>query len=243
MKQSFLAILLLFSLSLIAQPKYQLLSSFLRKHVSSSGKVNYLGIQKDKAELERILKSLSTFSPDSRWKKSEELAYWINMYNGYTLLLICEHYPLKSIMELDGGKTWDVQRVPAGRMKLSLNQIENEILRAKFKDPRIHFALNCGAKSCPPLLNEAYFPKKIEQQLEKQTRLFIRSSKNVVSEKSVRVSKIFEWYGKDFIETNRQGQPGAEKQGILSFLIKYSGVHIASEANISFLEYDWSLNN
>ncbi|MBK8705831.1 MAG: DUF547 domain-containing protein [Saprospiraceae bacterium] len=111
------------------------------------------------------------------------MAFWINVYNVFTIKLIADNYPLKSIMNLDGGKTWDVERIKIGGELYSLNQIENEIIRPQFKDPRIHFALNCAAKSCPPLYDKAYLPSQLDQQLDERTRSFVNSTNNELSEK------------------------------------------------------------
>lgn len=232
------SILMFLYFSSVAQPDYATYTAFLQKHVSKTGKVNYASIQKDKIRLDKILSSFSQNAPTDKWKKDETMVYWINLYNVATIKLIADHFPLKSIMDLDGGKTWDVRRIAVGKDNYSLNQIENEVLRARFEDPRIHFALNCAAKSCPPLLNRAYIPSKIDQLLENQTRQFIQSGQMQISAGNVRISKIFEWYSVDFDYLGSKGT-----QGILNFLRKYSGVNIAANARIEYRDYDWSLNN
>ena len=118
-----------------------------------------------------------------------------------------------------------------GSKTLSLNDIENEIIRPTFKEPRIHFAVNCAAKSCPPLLNKAWTASNLEANLEKQTKAFINNSKyNTISSGSAQVSKIFEWYAVDFGD-------------LRTYLNKYSNTKLSSSASINFAEYDWQLNN
>ena len=144
--------------------------------------------------------------------------------------MITENYPISSILKLDGGKTWDVRRIKIGDKSYSLNNIENDILRPEFKDPRIHFAVNCAAKSCPPLWNHAYNVNNLESTLQARTREFINNKAfNSISRDQVEVSKIFEWYASDF---------GA----LIPFLNKYSNTQIGSNASIRYSEYNWDLN-
>jgi hypothetical protein len=159
------------------------------------------------------------------------MAYWINLYNAATVRLIASNYPLKSIMDLDGGKTWDVPRVAVGPRTYSLNQIENDILRKQFEDPRIHFALNCAAKSCPPLLNQAFLPDTLDAQLDARTRLFVNNpSANRIEPRSASISRIFDWYAADF-------------GNLPAFLNRYAKAKLPGNARITFLDYDWSLND
>lgn len=202
----------------------------LRKHVSTSGKVNYNGFKTDKAALDAYLKTLADNPPADAWSRAEKMAYWINAYNAFTIDLIAANYPVSSILELDGGKPWDVKRIILGGKKYSLNQIENDILRPQFNDARIHFAINCSAKSCPPLLNKAYTAARLEHTLEQRTRQFINNAKyNSLSAKAASVSKIFEWYAADFGD-------------LRAFINKYAKVQLNPGATVRYLEYDWDLN-
>lgn len=203
----------------------------LRKHVSSAGKVNYKGFKTDEAKLDAYLKLLENNSPKSDWSRQKKMAFWINAYNAATIKLILKNYPVSSIMKLHGGKPWDVKWIKIGDKTYTLNNIENDILRPKYKDARIHFAVNCAAKSCPPLLNKAWTESNLESNLEKQTRSFIKNtSQNTISAKAITISKIFEWYAVDFGD-------------IITFLNKYSTTKINSGAKVNYKEYDWSLNN
>lgn len=205
--------------------------AFLKKHVNASGDVHYKAIKADIKSIDLITNELSAKKVSSSASKNDQLAYWINVYNAYTVKLIADNYPISSIQKLDGGKPWDVKRITIEGSKYSLNQIENDIIRATFKDARIHFAVNCGAKSCPPLLNGAYFGKTLDTQLESQTKKFVNNTKyQSIKASQVNISKIFEWYGADF-------------GNIIVFLNKYSQTKIDANATIKFQEYDWSLND
>jgi hypothetical protein len=232
MKKIIFCLLLLPILS-FAQPDYKAYDAFLQKYVSAKGNVNYKKIKANKSELEKLVKQFQGSIPQKTWSKNEQLAYWINAYNLFTIKLIVDNYPIKKITDLDNGKTWDVKRIKIGGQYYSLNQIENEIIRPTFQDARIHFALNCAAKSCPPLYNKAFVAANLETQLEQRTKTFINSKSNILSEKGLKISKIFDWYGSDFTTKNNT---------IQSFFSKYSSLRIQKDAKIEFLEYDWSLN-
>ncbi|MCB9344880.1 MAG: DUF547 domain-containing protein [Lewinellaceae bacterium] len=202
----------------------------LSKFVGKDGKVNYQGLKEEKAILDAYCQMLTDNPVQDSWNRQEKMAYWINAYNAFTLQLITENYPISSILKLDGGKTWDVRRIKIGDKSYSLNNIENDILRPEFKDPRIHFAVNCAAKSCPPLWNHAYNVNNLESTLQARTREFINNKAfNSISRDQVEVSKIFEWYASDF---------GA----LIPFLNKYSNTQIGSNASIRYSEYNWDLN-
>jgi hypothetical protein len=206
------------------------LDSLLQKHVNSAGTVNYKGLKNDKVALDAYCQLLSDNPVQDDWSRETKMAYWINAYNAFTLKLIVDNYPTKSILNFDGGKTWDVRRIRLGDKKYSLNNLENDILRPQFKDPRIHFAINCAAKSCPPLWNHAYSAENLESTLETRARAFINNPDyNTLSAKSAQVSKIFDWYGVDF-------------GGLRVFLNKYADKALDSNAAIRFNEYDWNLN-
>lgn len=204
--------------------------ALLKKHVSATGKVNYKGLKKDEAKLNAYLSSLEATPIGNDWGRKKKMAYWINAYNAYTLKLIVKNYPISSITKLHGGKPWDVKWIKLNGKTLSLNNIENDILRPQYKDARIHFAVNCAAKSCPPLLNRAWTASNLESNFNKQAKAFINNSKyNSISGNSAKVSKIFEWYGEDF-------------GNLTDYLNKFANSKIESSTTISFMEYDWALN-
>lgn len=234
MKSAILFLFLLLSAALSAQTAppglHDAWNRLLGKHVSAAGKVDYKGFKADQQALDAYLQQLAANPPAGTWTRADQMAYWINAYNAFTIDLIVDNYPVSSILKLDGGKTWDVKRILLGGKKYSLNQIENEILRPEFKDARIHFALNCAARSCPPLYNKAFTAKNLERALEQRTRQFINDARfNTLSAGKASVSKIFEWYAADFGD-------------LKTFLNKYAGVKMDAGASIGFVEYNWELN-
>jgi hypothetical protein len=135
-------------------------------------------------------------------------------------------------MDLD--KPWDQKFIHLGGKNLSLNEIEHEIVRPTFKDARVHFAFVCAAVSCPKLLNTAYLSQKLDQQMDAQTRYFLNTSgKNQLSPNLAKVSKLFDWYGKDFTS---QGT-------LIEFLNRYAEQEISARAKVEFLKYDWTIND
>ncbi len=216
--------------SITSSHYHQPFDSLLQIHVSDVGQVNYKGLKADKAALDAYCQTLSANPVQESWTKEEKMAYWINAYNAFTLKLIVDNYPTKSILNFDGGKTWDVRRIKIGDKKYSLNNIENDILRPQFKDPRIHFAVNCAAKSCPPLWNHAYTAENLEVALIARTRDFVNDKKyNTLTSSRAQVSKIFEWYSADFGDLKK-------------FLNQYSETQLKSTATVVFNEYNWDLN-
>ena len=172
----------------------------LQKHVDEQGMVDYKGFQTDRTKLKDYLLILESNPPKDSWTRDQKLAYWINAYNAYTIELILEHYPVKSIKEI--GSTikipfvttaWDVKFINIGDEEYDLNNIEHGIIRKEFDEPRIHFALVCAAVSCPKLQNRAYEPEKLDVQLTKATKEFLADSEKneFKSEKKATLSKLF----------------------------------------------------
>lgn len=206
-------------------------NALLQKYVSRSGAVNYIGFQKDSKQLQVYLDELAANVPTTSWSKNEVLAYWINAYNAYTVRLILNHYPTKSIKDIKD--PWGKKFFILGTKKYSLEEIEHEILR-KMNEPRIHFAINCASFSCPNLLNESYTGAKLEKQLDAAAKSFINdATKNTISSSKVEISKIFDWFGGDF----------KEKGSIIDYLNQYSTVKISHKAKVNYKDYNWSLND
>ncbi len=206
-------------------------SDLLIKHVDSQGKVDYNGFQQDREALTKYLNYLSKIKPTKKWSVQELLAYYINAYNAFTIELILENYPLESIKDINS--PWFKPFVPIGDVMISLGGIENSLLR-KMNEPRIHFAINCASISCPKLHNEAFTASKINEQLDLVTRNFINSSENEISKNEVKLSKIFEWYEKDYLVNGINS--------LAEYVNQYTDVKINPNAKIVFLEYDWGLN-
>nr|WP_262914591.1 DUF547 domain-containing protein [Pontibacter vulgaris] len=216
-------------------------TQLLQKHVEPNGNVSYKGFIQDKAKLDMYLAQLSKGIPDEKtWSTEEQLAYWINAYNAFTVKLIVDNYPVKSIKDLNGklavpliNTVWDKKFFKLGGVAYSLNNIEHDILRRKFKEPRIHFAINCASRSCPVLRREAYTAAKLELQLTEQTRLFLNDpTKNRITPEKPKLSSIFNWFSSDFTKNG----------SLVSFINQYAKVKIKPGAEITYLDYDWSLN-
>lgn len=213
-----------------SRPDHSIWEGVLQKYVSEDGAVNYKKLAKNNRELNTYLDELSKHPPMDSWSRDEKLAYWINAYNAFTVKLIIDHYPIKSIRDLHDGNPWDVKWIELGRQTYSLNQIEHDIIRPRYDEPRIHFAVNCAAQSCPPLLNHAWTAVNLESFLEQQTRAFINNERyNTIGTKSLKLSQIFNWYGKDFGD-------------IRSFVNSYTDTAVKEGAKISFQEYNWAIN-
>lgn len=211
-------------------PLHEPFNDLLVKYVSQNGNVNYKGLKTVSKKLNTYLNALSETSVSSL-NRSEQLAFWINAYNANTLKLIIENYPVSKITDLDGGKPWDRKWIKIDGKTLSLNNIENDIIRPQFNEPRIHFAVNCAAKSCPPLLNKAWTAENLEGNLKRQTKNFINNAEyNTISKNEIEVSKIFDWYAEDFGD-------------LIAFINNYSSTKVKPSAQITFKEYNWNLNN
>jgi hypothetical protein len=142
--------------------------------------------------------------------------------------------PVKSIMNINGGKAWDLKFIKIGNKTHSLNNIEHDILREKYKDARIHFAVNCASVSCPKIRNTAFTASDMDAQLTEMAISFVNNNlKNTIKEDKINISSLFEWYKSDF--TN--------KGSLIDFLNKYSKTKINSNAKITFKEYNWNLNS
>lgn len=225
-------LLVFFVISSLAaqQPDHQLFTKVLKKVVDEAGRVDYQQLADQPEPLMEYLNDLITHPPKENWKKEEVLAYWINTYNAFTLKLIADHYPLKSIRELE--QPWDRDLIPFKGRKISLNHVEHQILR-KMDEPRIHFAINCASVSCPVLAEEAYLPQSMEAQLTQASRNFlIDPTRNLISKDSLRLSKIFKWFRKDFTKNS----------SLTEFISAQSGTPLPQDTKIDYLEYNWDLN-
>ena len=201
----------------------------LKKYVDEKGLVDYYNWSKESYGIDSYIEALQKNHPKKYWSKNEILSYWINAYNALTIKLILDNYPVNSIRDID--KPWSKKVIYYEFISYSLDQIEHDILR-KMGDPRIHFAINCASISCPKLLNSAYLPYKIENQLENVTKNFLNdSTKNIINEDEIIISKIFFWFKKDF----------GTKSQIQEFIKKYSEKKL-NNPKVKYLPYDWGLN-
>jgi hypothetical protein len=210
-------------------------NDLLQKHVTKDGIVDYKSFKNDEAKLDSYISYLEKTSPASTWSENKQKAFWINAYNAYTIKLILENYPLKSIMDIkQKGKTaWKIPFAKVGGKTYTLDHIEHEILRKNLFDPKIHVGVNCASGSCPKLGNKAFTEENIEAELTKLMKDFINdSSRNKLSKKKVQISEIFNWFKGDFTKNG----------SVIDYLNKYSEIEIKSNAKVSHLKYDWSLN-
>ena len=164
----------------------------------------------------------------------EQLAFYVNAYNAWILNEALEKYPTKSVKDtlftFFTGK-----RIKVGGAAMSFNRLEKEIIIPKFKEPRVHFALNCASRSCPPLPAEPFRADKLEAQFEKLAKSFVNSERGVrfnPESKTAELSQIFDWYKKDFDSSG----------GVLEFINKRRSAPIPVDAKIDYQKYDWSLN-
>lgn len=202
------------------------------------GLVDYRRLKEDPNLLNAYLKQLANVDRDQMilWSREEKSAFWINAYNALTIKAVMDAYPINSIRDIGG--IWDKMRWEIGGRQVTLNQIEHQILRKDFAEPRIHFALVCASLSCPTLKNEAFKGMDLDRRLDKVTRSFINDKDKVrVDDKGniVYLSRIFKWYRKDFAD-------------VLTFISKYlpeeeKEVITGKGIKIKYLDYDWNLND
>ena len=229
----------------------------LKKHVlmkdgGQSSQVDYKGIANDKALFKTYLAELSSVKKKEfdSWNRNRRLAFLINAYNAYTIALVLDHYPVKSIRDIGTlfKSPWSIPFVPLFGEKLSLDHIEHTMIRQKgaYDEPRIHVALVCASVGCPALLNEAYTAENLESQLEKALVSFLSDkSRNRYDprDNKLHVSSLFKWYEKDF----------KDKYGTLfNFFIRYKDNlgftkdHMTAKrraTKIVFEDYNWDLND
>ncbi len=220
---------------------HSIFDKLLKKYVNDKGLVNYKGFKSDVKTLDQYLDMLSKNPPASSWSKNEEMAYWINAYNAFTIKDVVKHYPIESIKDI-GSKIqipfvttpWAEKFFTIGGEKMSLDNIEHGTLRKKYNDPRIHFALVCASISCPRLRNEAFTADKLDAQLNDQGSDFLNNpAKNKISKDAAKLSKYFDWYKGDFKDGG---------QSVVKWVNKYSTTKITDNTKIDYLDYNWNLN-
>jgi hypothetical protein len=199
----------------------------LKKYVRD-GVVDYAGFKSNEAQLDQYLKQLGRVDPESL-SRSEQFAFYANAYNAWTIKLILSGYP---------GGPWKKKLVKINGRVLTLDDVEHGILRPRFGDPRVHFAINCAAKSCPPLRSEPFRGDILDQQLNEATISFLNNpGSHRLEGNRLYVSRIFKWFAEDF------------KEGAFSFYLQYATGDLKKELankqdiiSVTYLEYDWSLN-
>ncbi|MGE4107347.1 MAG: DUF547 domain-containing protein [Bacteriovoracia bacterium] len=229
---------------------HELFHEILKEHVSgrnASSVVNYSHLKRNPEKLLNYLGALSSVkeSEFDKWSKNEQLAFLINAYNAFTLKLVTDNYPVKSIKDIGGlfSSPWKKKFFLLFGAETHLDHIEHDLIRPKYKEPRIHFALVCASIGCPNLASEPYVAARLNAQLENAAKAFLndRSRNRYEGGASpvLYLSSLFKWYGKDF---------GPDEQAIRDFVIprmtlKTVEIEKAKHASIQFLKYDWNLND
>lgn len=244
-------LMFLISSPLVSAEEHSNFTAVLKDHVAE-GRVDYPALCRD-SRFKDYLNQLTNTAPEDLRSQSSQLAFWINVYNAYTLKLICDNYPVKSINDLSfgglkigtvlGKTAWDRRIVKGKNQILTLNQVEHKIIRPVFKDPRTHFALVCASRGCPALRSEAYEADRLNEQLDDQARTFLATPKKNsfdLKTKTASISTIFSWFKKDF---------GTTPSKVLLFLAPFLKKDVAdsirsntSAWKIRYTDYDWSLN-
>lgn len=239
--------------------------SLLHTYVDGEGRVDYARWHSNEEDLNQLngyLAAVAAYSPvnsPARFaKRSDQLAYWLYAYNAYVVRNVLSHWPLKSVTNLKApfevvkgfGFFWR-QRFLFGGEAMSLYAVENNVIRTTYRDPRIHFVLNCASESCPVMRPNLPVGSDLEPFLTRATIDFISDRKNVAvnhDNRRIVLSDIFRWYEKDFVnDLRRQGLPS--EGGLVEYLLSVapkqmtSDLEAAKNYTIEFSDYDWSINN
>lgn len=205
--------------------------NFFKSYVKS-GLVDYSAIKANPTGLNDVL-SLAREISVSKSEPEKYQAFWINGYNLHVIKGIVDNYPVKSPLDISG--FFDKTKREIGGKQITLNDIENKLLRENFShEARFHFVLVCAGLGCPPITNEAYLPIKLESQLQQQTELALNNPNFIkVKGKKVLVSQIFEWYKVDFTQ---------EGKNEIQFINEFRTEKLDAKAKLGYYPYDWTLN-
>ncbi len=230
---------------------HTLFDELLRAHVKGDW-LDYRGMAGERKKLNRYLNELHAVTPEElrAWTRDQRFAFWINVYNAHAIALVLDHYPLHSIKDIGGilfGQVWDKEIVPMrahhpeGKDEhLSLDDVENGILRPDFEDARVHVAINCASLSCPPIMKGAFVAERLEEDLERLMRAFVVDplrNRFDEAEGKLQLSRIFDWFEKDFAR-----DAGSVREYLLRFAPPEKAEFIR-KAELEHMDYDWSLND
>ena len=216
----------------------------LKMYVDTGGRVDYNGIAGDEAFREYMV-SLENAKPDAL-SRDGQLAFWINAYNAVTIDKVIKWKPKKSVRETfvpgvwTGTKFFTSREHTVAGQRLSQDDIEHEILRKRFKDPRIHFAIVCASSGCPPLPQVAYTADNVQARLEEETRMYLHSERGIqidYVENTMMLSKLFDWFAGDF-----ESKSGSVTNFIKPYLDEKAMAFLDRMPKMSYIAYDWSLN-
>lgn len=204
--------------------------------------VDYDAIAKRRAILDAFLRRVAT-ADVSGFTREEQLALYVNAYNGYTLQLVLDHLPLTSIRDLDGGNPWKARTFPVGGAPLTLDQMEHAHAR-KLADGRVHAVVNCASKGCPPLPATPLTPEGLDARLDAEARRWVATNAYVLQGDTLALSKIFDWYGEDFVRWRAVDHPQADdkQDAALGFLQAFGPGTLPEVARVTYAPYDWTLN-
>ncbi len=232
-------------------PDYKLWGDLLAKYYDPARGMNYKALKaNDKKTLDELRRQMAQVDVGAL-PRNDQLAYWINLYNISVVNVVVENYPVKSIRDISTDfiahlNVFKKDYVQTRRGAMSLNDVENDKIRDSFKDPRIHFAINCAAKSCPPIRTEPYVGARISEQLDDQARTFLNGPHGVRLEKNggeliLHTTKIMDWFKDDFEKWSA---------GRVAFIAHYvtpdkrKQIEAAgNQVDLKFDDYDWSLND
>ena len=243
-------------------PTYEEYAQILKTYVVGD-RVDYEGLIESREKLERAVAAFAptvpafaSDAPDSvkAMSNADKMAFYINAYNAITMLSIVERYPVKSIKNIGG--VWDKRKWSIAGRELTINDIEHEILR-KMGEPRIHFAINCASIGCPPLYNSPYLGDSLDSQLDAATRTALGDDTRAnytANKKELKVSKIFDWFGKDFESiaddyTRPTGKTFSTRDSaVIAFVAYHLNENIREQIlreaqKLGHLPYDWNLND
>jgi hypothetical protein len=241
--------LLLLAAPLVAQePDYSPWTRLLQTYYDPAHGMDYGHLKAHDAKALEALKQALGRVNVAALNRKQQLAYWINVYNVNSVATIVESYPVESIRDISTDpirrlNVFSKARIPFGGALLSLDDVENEKIRTPFHDPRIHFAINCAAKSCPPIRTEAYTGERVDAQLDDQVRKFLAGVRYGKKGDTlvIHVTKIVDWFGKDFEEW------GGGKATFLRRFVAPDKQKLIDAAkgdlDFDYDDYDWSLND
>ena len=209
--------------------------TLLAKYVSPAG-VKYAAWKGNAADLETLQSVVDAIAKENvaSLGKPEQLAFYLNAYNAWILHEALRKYPTKSVKDL-AFTFFTGKRIKVAGEEMSFQTLEKDTIRSKFSEPRVHFALNCASRSCPALNPEPFRADKLEAQFEKLAKAYVESDKGVrvsADEKSVELSKIFDWYKDDFKSVG----------GTVEFINKHRAKPLPGGVKVNFQDYDWALN-
>jgi hypothetical protein len=216
---------------------HSLWDGLLRRYVDAQGRVAYRDLQgNDAATVARYMQTLAEARMEGL-SEAEEKAFWLNAYNAVIVNGVLQGYTAESLLSRKRFFGW--YSLPVAGKARTADEIEHQILRKKFRDPRIHFAIVCASTSCPKLRPEAYVPERLDQQLDEAAREFVNDpTRNRLEAGNVAVSPIFKWFAQDFID-----EAGSVLQFLQRFAADEKKASVAGTIeNLQYLEYNWTLN-